>query len=808
MIHINKTLVLLLIVPIISIIVARETFGQKEDLSQVWPAKWIAASNGPWKEYAVHRFRKSFNLEEISGTLIIHTSGDNRYRLFVNGEFVTWGPQLGDLDHWYYESTDISPFLKPGTNTIAAEVLNYGSHPPDAKQSVQTGFLLCADDREYRFLNTSKTWKAIHDPSYSPNIVDGSQVRGYYGGGLREIIDDGKYLWDWNLTNFNDSTWTHATEIETAFSRTCKWASRWKLTSRTLPHESLISQEFESIRDFSGVPGTETFLKQDSKLVIPPDTTVRLIFDQGFETTAYPVISYAGGQGSTITVRYSEAPVIGDISSRKRGNRNEIEGKNFYGYFDRVLVGNNPDRVPFESFSTNISKSGNKTYIPFWWRSFRYIELVVETQETPLEIQSFYSIASSYPFETQANFQTRSSEASKYDKILEIGERTIRCCAHESFMDCPYYEESQFEGDTRVQALVSYANFGDPSLGKNAIGQFAWSLNSEGFLSARYPTNSTYYIPNYSLYWIGMLHDYMMQFDDPEFIRLNLPVTRLIMSYFTERLRQDGTVRKPDYHNFVDWSFPAGEPPFNENGYSALVDLHFLMALQWAEELEQQYGDIRIANDYLMKANNIVSTIKDIYYQPYEKLFSDTPEGNDYSVHTNVLAILTGVLKNNEATELMWQVLNDSTLKQPTIYFRFYLFEALKKAGLGNYYLENLGIWEEMMSAGVTTWPETGLESRSECHAWGASPNYHFYKIVAGIEPAEPGFKSVKIDPCLGNLTDIRVSYPHQEGIIEIELENHKGKTEGKIFLPGKLNGSFAAGNYEMLLKPGWNYIK
>lgn len=102
---------------------------------------------------------------------------------------------------------------------------------------------------------------------------------------------------------------------------------------------------------------------------------------------------------------------------------------------------NNPDRVSLSSWSGHFLRPENKTYIPFWWRAFRYIELVVQTKDIPLEIQSFTSIASSYPFITKADFQTHGSEGGKYDKILEIGERTIRCCAHESFMDCPYYEE-------------------------------------------------------------------------------------------------------------------------------------------------------------------------------------------------------------------------------------------------------------------------------------------------------------------------------------------------------------------------------
>jgi hypothetical protein len=198
----------------------------------------------------------------------------------------------------------------------------------------------------------------------------------------------------------------------------------------------------------------------------------------------------------------------------------------------------------------------------------------------------------------------------------------------------------------------------------------------------------------------------------------------------------------------------------------------------------------------------------DKYYMKERAMFSDTPDGDNYSVHTNVFAILTEVIKGKEALELMQRVLNDSSLLQPTIYFQFYVFEALKKAGLGNYYLENLDIWEEMMAAGVTTWPETGLESRSECHAWGASPNYHFYKIVGGIEPSEPGFKSVKIDPHLGALPNLKISYPHPEGQIELDLENRKGKITGSIYLPGELTGTFGSEGNSMVLKPGMNYLK
>ena len=41
----------------------------------------------------------------------------------------------------------------------------------------------------------------------------------------------------------------------------------------------------------------------------------------------------------------------------------------------------------------------------------------------------------------------------------------------------------------------------------------------------------------------------------------------------------------------------------------------------------------------------------------------------------------------------MRRVLDDVSLTQATYYFQFYLFRALKKAGLGDEYLAQLGPW-------------------------------------------------------------------------------------------------------------------
>src|SRR5665811_2425770 len=96
-----------------------------ELLTNHWSASWIASPHDSGLTYGVYHFRKSINLSEIPKEFIIHVSADNRYRLFINGQPVCFGPSRGDLMHWKFESIDVSSFLKSGENVFAAVVWDF-----------------------------------------------------------------------------------------------------------------------------------------------------------------------------------------------------------------------------------------------------------------------------------------------------------------------------------------------------------------------------------------------------------------------------------------------------------------------------------------------------------------------------------------------------------------------------------------------------------------------------------------------------------------------------------------------------------
>ena len=88
------------------------------------------------------------------------------------------------------------------------------------------------------------------------------------------------------------------------------------------------------------------------------------------------------------------------------------------------------------------------------------------------------------------------------------------------------------------------------------------------------------------------------------------------------------------------------------------------------------------------------------------------------------------------------------------------MFRCLQKTGLGDLYLDNIDTWYNMLGQGLTTFAEIDTNPRSDCHAWSASPLFDFLNLVAGIQPASPGFETVLIAPNFGKLHSIDAKVP------------------------------------------------
>ena len=753
-----------------------------------WPAMWIACPDSPHQDFGVYYFRKDFSLARKPQHFTISVTGDNRYELFVNGVRVLEGPARGDLFHWRYATIDISKNLRSGANVLAAIVWNFAELAPMAQMSNETGLLVQGDSAREAVVNSNSSWKCRVSHAIQMIPVNRKRIPFYSVVGPGERWDGSEVPWGWQDLGYNDSKWQTAATLGPADPRGIQDSSSpWMLVPRNIPFMEEKPERLVRLVRAKGIEASENFLQGRAPITIPANTSASLLFDQTHETTAYPELLVSGGRGSTVTLTYAEAL----WKDGRKGNRNVTAGKKIVGYQDVFL----PDG------------GDHRMFRPLWWRTYRYLQIDIKTASAPLVLDDFRGMFTAYPFKMRATF---ASGDPVLEKMWQVGWRTARLCAHETYMDCPYYEQLQYAGDTRIQILISLYMTGDDRLAKNAIELLNDSRIPEGITQSRYPSHLPQFIPPFSLFWIDTMHDLWWYHGDANFLRQFLPGMRDVLGWFERRMSPTGLLGKMDWWNFVDWTknFKDGVPPMEANGQSSILSLQFAAALRAAGDLESAFGSARRAESDRALAARIAHAVYATCWNRSRGLLADTPAQKDFSQHANILGVLTDAIPIREQRPVLQRVLTDPSLTQCSYYFRFYLFRAMDKAGLGDEYLSQLGPWRRMLKLGLTTWAEMPEPTRSDCHAWSAHPNFDFLATVAGIDPAKAGFRQVSIEPHLGPLTHLSATLPVPQGEIEVHFQRNGNALSAEVSLPPGMSGEFIWSGEKTPLRTGLQHLQ
>ena len=740
-------------------------------------AKWIAPSKVPGDSFTVFHARRTFVLDSAPRRFVVHVSADNRYRLYVNGVQISSGPQRSDVTHWRYETLDLAPQLHAGRNVVAALVWNWGAARPVAQHSHRTAFLMQGDHSvEAASVNTGAAWKVLIDSAYAPVVTNSSTMGNYYAAAPGDSINGARYPWGWETPQYADDAWSTPAIVGDVKRQATPpgdygEVSGWQLEPRSIPAMEEREQRLATLRRASGVQSDDSFLRGTGDLLIPARTTASILLDQAHTTNAYPVVEMSGGAGSTIRLTYAEALV--DAKGQK-GNRNEIDGRALHGVHDVFIA----------------DGGSHRRFTSLYWRSFRYIQLDVTTRDQPLRVHDLHGVFTAYPFVERGRF---ASDLSWLGDMWRMNWNGARIGAFETYMDTPYWEQLQYVGDTRIQGLISLYIGGDDRLVRQAIEHFDLSRIPEGLTTSRYPSSLTQIIPPFSLIYVAMVNDYFMHRTDPLFVRARLPGVRGILDWYARHVDSTGMLGAMPYWNYVDWTprWDRGVPPRADAGHSSTISLLYVYALERAAELEEGSGTREGGNVYRARAQAVRDAVRARAWDPTRQLFRDSADSSaTYSQQTNVLAILADAVPAATQRTLMERVLSDTTLTPASYYFSFYVLEALRKAGLGDRYIEQLKPWQAMLSLGLTSAPENPEPTRSDTHAWAAHPNYGLLATVLGVRPASPGFRTVSISPALGTLQRAEGRVPHPSGDIEVHLlrEGEQG-LRADITLPRGLSG-------------------
>lgn len=360
-----------------------------------WTAKWIWDEDNLTEKNVWMCFIKKVSLDKIPEELIAHISADSKYWLYINGETVVFegGVKRGpDKNSGYYDSLDISPYLKEGENSICALVWFWDNETSYSYHgSGQGGFLFEATGESISIVS-DESWKVKRNSSY----VNSSLYPPNYRLPEYSIYFDAREeTGNWTDEAYDASGWENATEYaaggEGAYGR---------LYPRGIPFlKDYGLKEYENSKDYENYT-VKRFFGEKITVDIPYNAQV----------TPYLKVIAPAGKKIRIT---TENTLIGAVST------------------------------------TYITKEGEQEFEALGWVNGERITYKIPKGVTVVSLmyrETGYDSSFCGDFECDDEFMN-----SLWQKSL----RTLYVTMRDNFMDCPDRERAQWWGDVTSEMIMT-----------------------------------------------------------------------------------------------------------------------------------------------------------------------------------------------------------------------------------------------------------------------------------------------------------------------------------------------------------------
>ncbi len=435
--------------------------------------------------------RKSFLLKRLpTGRVDINITADTRYKLYVNGEYVCFGPARGFPETYPFDTVDIAKHLRKGENIIAVVVHQYGHGTFQSIYAGAAGLLVEGKVGKTDIgtgVNGGWLVKSCtgHKRDMARRTVQLSYQENFDARGVEKdwMLPGGKIKPGEN--GWKEPSWRKAgclpwlsfeerdiplmkEEIKdfrkVLFSHFGTCAKGWKETRNITC--IYLEEKNGGQADFSKIKNPGNMLNADASVttIAPFASGKRLtvIVDFGEEVTGFLGIEIAGNGGEALDFTTAEL----------------LDGKH-------LCVPDPATGCKVAVSDRYILRKGKQKFETFSIHGFRYLALTVRNVRKPLKIKRLYVRQTAYPFEQETLFRTSDE---RINRIWDMCVRTQVCCSLDAYVDCPWREQAQWWGDARVQAANTYYAFGDMRLFRRGIKQGGLSQIANGLIYGHFPT--------------------------------------------------------------------------------------------------------------------------------------------------------------------------------------------------------------------------------------------------------------------------------------------------------------------------------
>lgn len=707
-------------------------------------AEWIAPKKfGTGNE--IYYFKKTVTCKR-EGKAICKISAQSRYKLYVNGELCGFGPCKGTREKMFVDTLDVTKYMKKGENEILVEVLKLSSPSVDGRWGAVEGVLRKGMAALCFELHAGGTGVRSSD-TWRCAKKTGTELRPINSAAFTEKVEYPaceKLVFKpvISLGNADDESTDHY------------W---WGITSELFLHKRPIPNLTMEKKDISF----------DGEY-----------FDASYLTFGFPRFTVKGK--GTAHIYYFEC----------------------FGSQDPKIKADRCDRsLGFEKTTEDvITVDGECTFEPFWFRTFRFIR--VETEgDVSVKLDRFFEV--NYPMEVRDDYDFDREDD---NKLFEISVRTLKRCMHETYEDCPYYEQLQYAMDTSLQMIFNYQLTDDDCLARKAMDDFAACQHADGLMVSRYPCIADQHIPTFQLYFIFMVYSHYIRFGDVTLVRKHLRAVDGVIEWFSHLVTDKSIVGQSKYWNFIDWAEPwtydekrkcdGGVPLGYKEGPIGIYSSMLAYFLKIAAKLNTVCKRRDVANEYETLAAKISKGTEKYFYDEKAGMYADDLAHTKYSQHMQTWCVLSGIAEGERAGQIMKNSLDVSA--KSTYAFAYMYFRALEKVGMYGETERMMQSYRNLLKLNCTTVPETPVASRSECHAWGAVAIYEFSATVLGVRTDDPAKKSVTVKPYIngrdfakGTVSsicgDVFVSWKKSDGVFEITVKNESDREKTVVMPNGEV---------------------
>ncbi|MBD2848093.1 family 78 glycoside hydrolase catalytic domain [Paenibacillus sp. IB182496] len=755
--------------------------------SRKWNAHWIRPEEDKPEKNTYYLFRKDFAVTDRAESYTLYITADTRYRVYINGCVIGYGPPLCVSHYHYYDEHQIK--LRQGVNCIAVEVYHLGVAPDSVcgllcEIASETGRSLVSSDAEWK-VTRSEAWR--QDTHY---------FRMSMYAPFQEHFDARRIPDGWMTPGFSDQSWAGSRIIKGQWEDRPPAVLPWgHLVPRDIPFmletprlarsvmrveesiDLLNRMRSEDLSISLSVPGQPlhhaTVEKPDQLLRTTGHTVVQCStdhLDRSFDGVYYPSIVLDFGKSINA---FLELEISG-----------EAGGMIDIGYAERLINGHFNNTIEGMYADRYVMREGRQRFRPSTWKSFRYVKIMFRSCVAPVLVHRVQASVTEYPYEDRGEFH---SNDSTLNQVFEICRYTLRLCSNDSIMDTPWREQAQFVGDVAAVTLGGiYSCFGDIKLPAKFLKQSAANQLPVGLLpSVTNSANNPMVHPDYSLWWVHALWNHYLYTGEAEWIHRYYPHTLKILQYYMAYIGEHQLLENIPHMTFIDWA------NVDRRGVCAPHNAIFYGVSACIEKMAVLKGDAHTQAQLQQIRGGIKKNFSRMFFSEERGCYADAWVDGSLSPitseQTNMAAIYWELCDHMEPSHVADRILGSDPLRhteaQP--FFTMITLRALNKIGRGAQALELIrSRWgRRMVDKGATsTFEEWGLNGswrtgvfsnvmRTQSHAWSAFPAEFLIRSVAGFEIVEPGCSTVRIAPMESSF-NYNIAIPIPQGRVSIKREN------------------------------------